>query len=122
MKRIAITALTVCMAAPSFAISVARGGGFSAARSFSSPRPSYTARPAPRPTYAPPPRPVVVKKTTIVQQNVTHVQQPSSSSGGFFAPFMGAVAGSVVGDWLFGHKEKEQAAPQPAPAPAQPAQ
>jgi hypothetical protein len=93
------------------AASFSRGGSsFSSSRSFSAPasRP-YSPPAVPRYT-PPPPRPVAVQKTTVVQQNVTHVQQ-GSSGGGFFSNMAASFAGAGIANWLFAPK------PQPAPAP-----
>jgi hypothetical protein len=72
------------------------GGGFSSARSYSSYSPSRSYS-APRPSYtAPKPRPVVVNKTTTVQQRV--VKQDNSSG----SMLNGMLLGGAIG-WLFGH-------------------
>lgn len=91
-------------------------------RSFSAPSRSYTA-PSPsrsyqapsynRPSYTPPPRTNTYRETTTIIQ-----QAPSS--GGWFAPFAGALGGSWLGSWLGGHSSPATPPTQPAPVPPQP--
>lgn len=106
MKKIlALVAIAVSLSA---AIEPAFAKGFSGGRSsISTFRSSSVTRSysAPRPTYTAPARPVVVQK------NVTHVTQVNqvaqSSGGGFLSTFAGAMAGSAVGQWLFSDKKEE---------------
>lgn len=87
---------------------LARPGGFSSSRSFSSSRTYSAPRPAPRPAVKPAQRPVVVQK------NVTHVHQTvnqSGGGGGFVSSMAGAFAGSAIGSWLFNDNKPAEVAP-----------
>lgn len=120
-KSILVAALlAVALAVPAHAkgSSFSSGGRSFSSSSFSRPStPSYTYRaPSVAPKVASSPAPTVVQKNVTVQQNVTHVTQTSSSSGGgFMSSMFGSFAGAGIANWLFAPK----AAPNPAPAPTQ---
>lgn len=80
---------------------------FSSSRSYSSPSRSYN-----RPSYSAP-RPVtrpVIRKTTVVQQNIT--QNTTSGGMGFFGTLLATGAGSYIGNRLAQPSEQPQVAPQ----------
>jgi len=102
MRRISLL-VALCFCSSAFA-----GTTFRSSPSFRPSVPSYRPpTPAFRPS-TPTPRPVVINRTTVVQQSVHH--NTSSSSGSFFAPFLGSLGGSMLGSWL-----SRPAQPQPAP-------
>lgn len=109
MKKILSVLMLSLMTLSTIAEAGRYGGSFGGSRSFSSSR-SYS---SPARSYSTPrytaPRPVV-RKTTIVQQNVT--QNTTSGGMGFFGTLLATGAGSYIGNRLAQPSEQPQVAPQ----------